>query len=116
VKTDIRPRTKQFALRILRLYDALPKSGSAGVIAKQVVRSGTSVGAHYAEAFRAKSRADFINKIEGAAQELEETLFWFDLLVESNIVTQKKMSVLYEEANSLMAIFVSMATRTKNNA
>ena len=72
--SDLRERTKQFALRIIRLYAALPKSTAAQVLGKQVLRSGTSVGAHYREAQRAKSDADFINKIEGGLQELEETL------------------------------------------
>jgi four helix bundle protein len=70
---DLKARTKTFALRIIRLYTSLPKSTEAQVLGKQVLRSGTSVGAHYREANRAKSDADFVNKIEGALQELDET-------------------------------------------
>ena len=66
-------RTKTFALRVIRLYVALPKTTEAQVLGKQVLRSGTSVGAHYHEAQRAKSNTDFISKVEGALQELEET-------------------------------------------
>jgi four helix bundle protein len=73
-RQDLRRRTKEFALRIIKLYAALPKNAIAQVLGKQILRSGTSVGAHYREACRAKSNADFINKIEGALQELDETL------------------------------------------
>ena len=80
VKQDLKERTKAFALRIIRLYAALPKTTEAQVLGKQVLRSGTSVGAHYREAQRAKSNADFIGKIEGGLQELEETAYWLELL------------------------------------
>ncbi len=72
---DLKIRTREFALRIIRLYTSLPKTAEAQVIGKQVLRSGTSVGAHYREACRAKSNADFISKVEGGLQELEETLY-----------------------------------------
>ena len=72
---DLKQRTKDFALRIIRLYAALPKTTEAQVLGKQVLRSGTSIGAHYREAQRAKSDADFINKIEGGLQEAEETIY-----------------------------------------
>ena len=72
-RQDLRKRTKEFALRIIKLYAALPKSTEAQVIGKQLLRSGTSVGAQYREACRAKSNADFISKIEGGLQELDET-------------------------------------------
>ncbi len=110
---NLRLRTRQFALRIIRMYTALPKSGVGFVLGKQVLRSGTSVGAQYAEACRAKSRPDFVNKIEGAMQELEESVFWMDLLADAKIVTSAKLSALQEEASQLMAIFVTMSKRTK---
>lgn len=72
---DLQQRTKDFALRIIRLYVSLPKTTEAQVLGKQVLRSGTSVGAHYREAQRAKSDADFISKIEGGLQELDETCY-----------------------------------------
>jgi four helix bundle protein len=74
-ETDLMKRTKDFALRIVRLYVALPKSTEAQVLGKQVLRSGTSIGAHYREGNRAKSDADFIHKLETALQELDETLY-----------------------------------------
>ena len=73
METDLKQRTKRFALRIIRLYSAVPKRGAGQVLGTQVLKSGTSPGAHYREARRAKSDADFISKIEGALQELDET-------------------------------------------
>ena len=88
-RQDLRHRTKSFALRIIKLYTSLPKSAEAQVIGRQVLRSGTSVGAHYHEACRAKSDADFISKLEGGLQELEETVYWLDLITESGVLTKK---------------------------
>ena len=76
---DLKQRTKQFALRIIHLYSALPKSTPSQVIGKQLIRSGTSAGAHYREASRARSTAEFVSKIEGGLQELEETSYWIEL-------------------------------------
>jgi four helix bundle protein len=84
------------------------------VIGKQALRPGTSVGAHYREAQRAKSNADFISKIEGALQELDETAYWLELLIESGIVTEKKLKPLLDETNELIAIFVVIVTKVKN--
>src|SRR2546422_6808836 len=91
---DLKVRTKKFALRVIRLYSALPKETVAQVLGKQLLRSGTSVGAHYREAFRAKSRADFISKMEGALQELDETQYWLELLVEAGAVPPKQLQPL----------------------
>ncbi|GAB4408216.1 MAG: four helix bundle protein [Anaerolineae bacterium] len=111
---DLRVRTKTFALRIIRLYAALPKTTEAQVIGKQLLRSGTSVGAHYREAQRAKSDADFVNKIEGGLQELEETAYWLELLVESGIMTEERLKPLSNETEELTAIFVSMVKKVKS--
>jgi four helix bundle protein len=111
---DLRVRTKEFALRIIRLYTTLPKTTEAQVMGKQVLRSGTSVGAHYREACRAKLDADFVNKIEGALQELDETTYWLELLVESGIVKVEKLESLIKETDELIAIFVTIATKFKN--
>ena len=73
-RQDLRKRTREFAVRIIKLYAALPTNAAAQVLGKQILRSGTSVGAQYREACRAKSNADFISKLEGALQELDETL------------------------------------------
>jgi four helix bundle protein len=110
---DLKSRTTDFALRIIRLYVRLPKTTEAQILGKQVLRSGTSVGAHYREGHRAKSDADVINKFEGALQELDETLYWLELLVRANLVEEKKLGPLMQEANELIAIFVTIVTNLK---
>jgi four helix bundle protein len=117
-KTDEQPqelgkRTKDFALRIIKLYVALPKTTEAQIIGKQVLKSGTSVGAHYREARRAKSNADFISKMEGGLQELDETGYWLELLGESSIVQPDRLKPLRGEVEELIAIFVTMVKKVK---
>lgn len=111
--TDLSKRTKDFALRIIRLYTALPKSTEAQIIGKQVLRSGTSVGAHYREAHRSRSNAEFISKLEVGIQELDETSYWLELLIEANIVPEIKMKELLAEANEITAILVSSVKTVK---
>jgi len=110
---DLRARTKVFALRILRLYSSLPKKPEAQILGTQVLRSGTSVGAHYREATRARSTAEFVSKIECGLQELEETLYWFELLVDGGIVPETKLVDLRNEANELIAILASSVKTAK---
>ncbi len=110
---DIGERTKTFALRIIRLYAALPKTTEAQVIGKQVLRSGTSVGAHVREGKRSRSDAELISKIEGGLQELEETVYWLELLGESGIVTVGRLEELMKEAEELTAILVTSAKIVK---
>jgi four helix bundle protein len=110
---DLRVRTKSFALRIIRLYASLPKTIEAQVIGKQLLRSGTSVGAHYREAKRARSTAEFVSKVEGGLQELEETAYWLELLGDAEIVPAVRLSDLLHEADELTAVFVSSAKTAK---
>ena len=111
--TDLKTRTKAFALRIIRMFGALPKTTEAQVIGKQVLRSGTSVGAHYREATRARSTAEFVSKIEGGLAELEETAYWLELLAESAIVPEARLIELLREANELTAILVTCVKNAK---
>ena len=111
---DLRERTRQFAFRIIRLYTSLPRSSVAQVIGKQVLRSGTSVGAHYREGCRAKSNADFVNKIEGGLQELEETVYWLELIGDARIFREEKLKPLRDEAEELIAMFVTMVKNVKS--
>ena len=111
--SDLKQRTKQFALRIIRLYVALPKTMEAQVIGKQLLRSGTSVGAHYREGTRSRSTAEFVSKIEGGLQELEESAYWMELLVESNIMPETRLNDLQQEANELTAILVTCSKNAK---
>jgi four helix bundle protein len=115
-RQDLRRRTKEFALRIIKLYAALPKNATAQVLGKQILRSGTSVGAHYREACRAKSNADFINKIEGALQELDETLYWLELIGESQVINGTRLDSLRKETEELIAMFVTMVKGVKEKA
>src|SRR5437762_8374351 len=94
---DLKPRTKAFALRIIRMYSSLPKNNTvAQILGKQVLRSGTSVGANYREASRGRSRAEFISKIGDCLKEIEETDYWLELLVESGCVSEAKMAELLD--------------------
>ena len=113
-KQDLKVRTKQFALRIIRLYTSLPKTTEAQVIGKQVLRSGTSIGAQYREAQRAKSDADFINKVEGSLQELDETGYWLELLKDAGIFSAEKLDPLLKETDELTAILVTIVKKVKN--
>jgi len=110
---DLRERTKAFALRIVRLYVMLPKTTEAQVIGKQVLRSGTSIGAHYREASRARSDAEFVSKIGIALQELDETSYWLELLVEAEIVPSGRLDALQQETEELIAIFVTIVKKVK---
>lgn len=112
-KMGILERTKRFALRIIRLYSSLPKTTEAQVIGKQLIRSGTSVGAHVREANRSRSDAEMISKTEGALQELEETLYWLELIVGADVLKAERVSDLMNEANELIAILVTSAKTLK---
>ena len=113
VRGDLQLRTKEFALGIVRLYSTLPKRREAQVIGDQVLRSGTSVGAHFREAQRAKSNPDFVTKLEGGMQELEETVYWLELLEEADFCARTHLEPLRKEADELMAIFVTIVRNTK---
>ena len=110
---NLKKRTKDFALQIIRLYCSLPKTPVAQVLGKQLLKSGTSPGAHYREALRARSTAEFISKLEGGLQELEETAYWSELLVESDIVKKDKMNPILTETDELTAMFTSSVITAK---
>ncbi len=104
---QLRKRTKNFALAILRLVDTLPRTRSADVLGRQLTRSGTSVGANYRAACRARSRSDFIAKMKIVEEETDETLYWLELLHEAEIAPESQLGELIREANELLAITVS---------
>jgi four helix bundle protein len=111
---DLKPRTKAFALRVIRMYSKLPKSDAvAQVLGRQVLRSGTSVGANYREASRGRSKAEFISKIGDCLKEIEETEYWLELLVDSDCVSATKMTDLLDETRQLIAIFTTIDKRSK---
>lgn len=110
---DLAQRTKLFALGVINLYSRLPVTTLAQVLGRQILRSGTSVGAQYREAKRAKSDADFISKVEGALQELEETAYWLELLEDSRIIATAEAATLRSEANELTSILVASVKTVK---
>jgi len=110
---DLRDRTRAFALRIIRLAEALPASLAGRVIGSQVIRSGTSVGAQYREASRSRSNAEMISKIDSVLQELDETSYWLELLGDAKIVRAARLQPLHHEADELTAIFVTIAKKLK---
>ncbi|MDR3674160.1 MAG: four helix bundle protein [Acidobacteriota bacterium] len=107
---DLRIRTKEFALRIIKLFRALPRTEEARVLGRQILRSGTAVAANYRSACRGRSRADFISKIGITVEEADETAFWLELLIDAGIVKKVRLEKLLVEANELVRIF--QATRT----
>ena len=104
---QLRARTKKFALRIIHLFQSLPRSPEAQVLGKQLLRSGTSVGANYRAAGRARSKAEFVSKIAIVVEEAAETVFWLECLIESGIVKPELLQDLLSEANELVAIFAA---------
>lgn len=112
-RQDILGRTKDFALRIVRMYSTLPKTTEAQVLGKQVLRSGTSVGAHVREGKRSRPDAEMISKSEGALQELEETVYWLELLAESGTVKPERLTDLMRDADELTAILVASVRTIK---
>jgi four helix bundle protein len=114
---DLKKRTKAFALRVLKIVDALPKTTAGRALASQIVRSGTSVAANHRAACRAKSTADTIAKMGIVEEEADETLFWIELLEESELVTAARLTAIKNEAHELIAITVaSIKTARRNRA
>ena len=104
---DLKQRTKKFALRIIRLVESLPRGKITDVIGKQLLRSGTSVGANYRSACRAKSTADFISKMGTVEEEADESIYWMELLIESGLISKDEVGELLDEADQIVAITVS---------
>ncbi len=114
---DLKDRTRAFALRVIRLTESLPRTRTADVIGRQLVRCGTSVGANYRAARRAKSPADFVNKMTIVEEEVDEAAYWIDLLAEARIVARPRLAALMGECDEITAIVVASirtAKRTRN--
>jgi four helix bundle protein len=114
-ESDLKQRTKEFALQIIWMFSALPKTTKAQVLGKQALRSGTSVGANYREAYRARSKPEFIAKCGDSLRELEEPVYWLELLVDGKIVPQDKLLTVRRECDELIAIFVTILKRSKED-
>ena len=112
---QLRARTKAFALRVIRLTEDLPDTGVGRVIKGQLLRCGTSVGANYRSAKRAKSTADFISKMGTVEEEADESMYWMELTVESGLMTESLVSALYEEADEILAMVVASIRTAKGS-
>ena len=104
---ELKKRTKAFAVQVIQLVDCLPQGKSTNVIAGQIIRSGTSVGANYRAACRAKSRADFISKMGNVEEECDETIYWMELLIDAKKIKPTVLQESLREANELLAITVA---------
>ncbi len=113
--SELKLRTKKFALRIIKLVQSLPKDRVSEVIGKQLLRSGTSVGANYRAACRARSQADFISKITIVEEEADESGYWLELICESKLMKEEKLAEIMKEAGELTAIFTSSGKTAKEN-
>jgi four helix bundle protein len=110
---DLKLRTKEFAKRIIRLCRNMPKTEESYLIRKQLFRSGTSVGANYRACCRGRSRADFIAKLGICLEEADESLYWMELIVETEIMPRERVEAIMTEANELISIFVASLNTAK---
>ena len=115
-REELQQRTKQLGLRAMKLCDALPRSRSANVIANQLLRSATAVGANYRSACRARSSADWINKLGVVIEEADESEYWLELITASGLLSEAKTTALLKEAHELVAIFTAAQLTAKRNA
>jgi len=110
-KEELKTRTKQFALRIIRLVESFPRTSTARTIGRQLLRSGTSVGASYRAACQARTRADYISKVGIAIDEADKSLYWMELVVDAKVIPAEKLTALTKEANEIVAVLPA-TTRT----
>ena len=115
-KDDLKDRTKQYALRVIRLVKAIPNTTEGRAIGGQLIRSGTSVGANYRAVCRARSKAEFISKLGIVIEEADESAFWLELIIESGLLKKELVQSLFQETNEIIAIMVSSKnSASKNN-
>ena len=112
-KEELLKRTKRFALRVMKLVDALPRTTTGRSIGGQLVRSGTSVGANYRAACRGRSKAEFTAKLGTVAEESDESCYWMELIIEGGLMPEFQVSPLLDEANELTAIFAAAAKTSR---
>lgn len=112
-KVEMLQRTKTYALRVIKAVRALPRDDTATILGRQLLRSGTSVGANYRAACRARSTADFISKLKIVEEEADESLYWMELLVESGVMANRRLAALMQETNEVLAIIVSAIKTTR---
>jgi four helix bundle protein len=115
-KEELKNRTKKFALMIIKLVDDLPNTKAGNTVGNQIIRSGTSVGANYRSVCRARSNADFISKITIVEEECDETLFWLELILESKLLEEERITDLIREADELTAIFTASGRTARQSS
>ena len=111
---NLTERTRTFALRIIRLCGALPSNRTSDVVRRQLLKAGTSPGAHFREALRARSKAEYVAKLNGGLMELEETLYWLEIVEGAGLMTPKKLRSIVNETNELIAVFVSLIKKWRS--
>ena len=114
-KIDLQKRTKQFNIDVIKVCESFPRNAAGFELAKQIIRSSGSVGANYRATQRAKSKADFIYKLEIVIEEADETMYWLEVMSETGLIDTKNATVLIKEANELVSIFVATVKTTKAN-
>ncbi|HEY6250215.1 MAG TPA: four helix bundle protein [Candidatus Angelobacter sp.] len=112
---ELRERTKQFAIRIIRLFKALPRSSEAQILGRQLLRSGTSVAANYRAVCRARSKAEFVSRMGIVAEEADESALWIELMSETGVLKPKRLEGILTEAHELAAIFTASQQTAKEN-
>ena len=112
--TDLKDRTREYALRIIRLVAALPKGRMSNIVARQLLRAGTSPGAHFREALRSRSKAEYTAKMNGGLMELEESLYWLEIVEGTHLVAPAKLDSIKNETDELIAIFVSLVNKWRS--
>ena len=112
-KYDLLQRTKAYALRVIKIVQALPRGDVTPVIGRQLLRAGTSVGANYRAACRAKSTADFVNKLKIVEEECDESIYWMELLIEAGLLPLPRLEALMKEGDELLSICVSAIKTTR---
>lgn len=114
-KDDLKKRTKDFALRVIKLVNALPKNRTADIIGKQLLRSSTSIGANYRAACLGRSKAEFISKLATVIEETDESIYWMELIVESNLMKKNLLDDLMKEAGEILAIMITTKKSALNS-
>jgi len=112
---ELKNRTQEFALRVIRLTEALPRTATGKVIGTQLLRSGTSVGANYRAACRGRSKADFISKLGIVLEEADETVYWLELVIRAKLLPESKVGALLKEANELLSIFAASSKTARSH-
>ena len=116
-KTEqLKRRTKQFGLRTIRLIQALPNGKVADVVGRQLLRAATSVGANYRSALRGRSTAEFLSRLGIVEEEIDESLYWMEMLVEAGLIGQQRLAALMNEANEIASIVVAAIKTTKSRS